>query len=312
MIDSPPPPPRPAVQHPDVDWSRVRRTSYHLRQQFIYRYPGPIADLRQRLVVVPGGAHGDQRLLRYDLEVSSQQHQRREEFDAFGNRVVWLSVPRVEHQIAFEVSLELERIADAGAFRVPIGEAVRYLTATPLTAPGDALRRAIQELRSTLRGTVDARVAAVNQWVFGTMVYTKDVTGVRTTAAEAFSLRAGVCQDYAHVMLAICRALGIPARYVSGHLLGEGGTHAWIEALVPHPTRSDALIARAFDPTHGCAAGLNYITIATGRDYRDVAPTTGTFSAPYGGILTARKQANVTCVEYADSSDQVEAARGAA
>ena len=67
------------------------------------------------------------------------------------------------------------------------------------------------------------------------MRYAHGVTGVKTTAAEAFALRQGVCQDYAHVMLALCRACGLPARYVSGHLLGEGGTHAWVEVLLPDP-----------------------------------------------------------------------------
>ena len=77
------------------------------------------------------------------------------------------------------------------------------------------------------------------------MAYTHGVTGVRTTAAEAFALRRGVCQDYAHIMLALCRLCDLPARYVSGHLLGEGGTHAWVDVLLPHPTQASAFIARA-------------------------------------------------------------------
>ena len=59
-------------------------------------------------------------------------------------------------------------------------------------------------------------------------------TSVETTAAEAWAIGRGVCQDSAHVLLAICRAAGVPARYVSGHLLGQlGGSHAWVEVLVP-------------------------------------------------------------------------------
>ena len=62
--------------------------------------------------------------------------------------------------------------------------------------------------------------------------YAHGVTSVATTAAEALAGGQGVCQDSAHVMIALCRAIGLPARYVSGHLLGEGGTHAWVEVIV--------------------------------------------------------------------------------
>jgi transglutaminase-like putative cysteine protease len=124
------------------------------------------------------------------------------------------------------------------------------------------------------------------------MRYTRGVTGVSTTAAEAFALGGGVCQDYAHVMLALCRLCGLPARYVSGHLLGEGATHAWIEVLLPD---GDGAVAHAFDPTHGVRTGLRHLTVATGRDYADVAPTSGTFRAGPSGALTSRQR--VTLME---------------
>ena len=80
-----------------------------------------------------------------------------------------------------------------------------------------------------------------------------------------------MCQDYAHCMLALCRLCGLPARYVSGHLLGEGGTHAWVEVLRAAPDGpEDALRPVAFDPTHDRRAGLKYLTVAVGRDYDDV------------------------------------------
>ncbi len=99
-------------------------------------------------------------------------------------------------------------------------------------------------------------------------------------------------------MLALCRLCGLPARYVSGHVLGEGGTHAWVEVLVPHPTDAEALCAVAIDPTHDRRAGLRYLTVAVGRDYCDVPPTSGTFDAPYSGVLTTHKRAAVTRVDY--------------
>jgi transglutaminase-like putative cysteine protease len=134
------------------------------------------------------------------------------------------------------------------------------------------------------------------------MCYRAGVTAVETTAAESYSLGAGVCQDFAHVMLALCRTAGLPARYVSGHLLGEGATHAWVEVLLPDIDRPGRTVAVPFDPTHGIVAGFEYVTVAIGRDFRDVTPTSGTFWAPYGGELHATKLAGALAVDYLDES----------
>ena len=115
------------------------------------------------------------------------------------------------------------------------------------------------------------------------------VTGVQTPAAMALHLGKGVCQDYAHILLAVLRLLGIPARYVSGHLLGEGAPHAWVEALVED---ASALGVPRSSPTIRptvAARASNYITVAVGRDYADVAPTSGTFSGPATGRLSAEQ-----------------------
>jgi transglutaminase-like putative cysteine protease len=130
-------------------------------------------------------------------------------------------------------------------------------------------------------------------WVQANLSYRFDATDVRTTAAQALALGAGVCQDYAHVMLALCRAGGLPARYVSGHLVGEGGTHAWVEVLVEDPLESRRALAVAFDPTHGRRADDGYVSIAVGRDYADVAPTSGTFASGGRGRLWCTKRLEV-------------------
>jgi transglutaminase-like putative cysteine protease len=126
--------------------------------------------------------------------------------------------------------------------------------------------------------------------------YAYGVTSVATTAAEALAGGQGVCQDAAHVMIALCRAIGLPARYVSGHLLGEGGTHAWVEVIVAvadADAGAGAARAVALDPCNGCRVGANYLTVATGRDYTDVAPTSGTYRGTARGNLTATKQVEV-------------------
>jgi transglutaminase-like putative cysteine protease len=131
------------------------------------------------------------------------------------------------------------------------------------------------------------------------MRYGFGATQVSTTAAEALAVGEGVCQDYAHIMLALCRLCGLPARYVSGHLLGEGGSHAWVEVLLADPDTPSETVAHAFDPTHGCAAGPGYLTVAVGRDYADVAPTSGWYRSRFGGSLVTRKRVGIVEVEYA-------------
>jgi transglutaminase-like putative cysteine protease len=126
--------------------------------------------------------------------------------------------------------------------------------------------------------------------------YRKGATSVGTTAAQAFAIGSGVCQDQAHVMLAMCRALGMPARYVSGHLLGEGLTHAWVEVILPHPRRPAIAVAVPMDPCHGRLAGATYVTVAVGRDYDDVAPTSGTYVGPHRNQLTSATRLAATFI----------------
>jgi transglutaminase-like putative cysteine protease len=111
-------------------------------------------------------------------------------------------------------------------------------------------------------------------------------------------------------MLAVSRHAGLPARYVSGHLLDEGGSHAWVEVLLEDTDRVTGWIAMALDPTHNRPIGLNYVTIATGRDYTDVAPTSGTYRASRLGSLHARNRFGLAAIDYrapADFGAQIEA-----
>ena len=133
------------------------------------------------------------------------------------------------------------------------------------------------------------------------MRYGTGTTNTETTASEALHIGQGLCQDYAHVMIAICRAAGLPARYVSGHMLGEGGSHAWVEVFLPSKG-DDRLESFAFDPTNQRRPNLQYITVAVGRDYADVSPTSGSFVAPYQGWLRFIKKAGLTSVEYLDEA----------
>jgi transglutaminase-like putative cysteine protease len=287
------------LDHREIRWDRVATASYLIRQHFRYDYPGTISGLEHRLVVVPPEEHADQRRVLHHVNFSPDGEVDTR-LDAFGNTVVDLSIPTAPGTVEFRAWASVERRSGRGPLLLPGAALIdqRLLRQTELTQPDTQLTEVAEALAASGRAG-RALAERVNTWVFCTLRYEPGATSVDTTAAEAMALGRGVCQDYAHVMLSICRILGLPCRYVSGHLLGEGGTHAWVEILVPDPRGSGMAAAIPFDPTHGRVAGLDYVTVAVGRDYRDVAPTSGSYASGPSGSLTASKRVDVTKLAYA-------------
>jgi transglutaminase-like putative cysteine protease len=264
-----------------------------------YAYPSPARELRHRLVVVPTDQHGYQQLNEYELQVSPAAVSQREAVDAFGNRVLEFYLPEVDTSLTFDVWSKVQQQVESAPRPVVAAEqAEHYLQPTRLTAVEETLAQVAVAFGQRYADPYQ-RAEAINHWTYGAMLYTRGLTTVTTTAAEALALGGGLCQDFAHVMLAICREAGLPARYISGHLLGEGASHAWVEVLLPGAEGAE-LTAWAFDPTNHCQATHKYITIAVGRDYADVSPTSGTFFADAPGQLVISKRAGLTAVEYAD------------
>ena len=258
-----------------------------LHETLRYDYPSPIRGLRHHLMLLPPLRHGGQRRIASSFEVKGAKSQVTELIDGFGNVAIEIRAATVRAYVEFVVEAVVEHRDRPVPLVAPEGCA-RLLDPSPLTMPDPALAAVARSLlESGATGLALAR--QVNAWVAATMHYRHDVTGVRTTAAQALALAAGVCQDYAHVMLALCRLCGLPARYVSGHLLGEGGSHAWVEVLVPAADDPSSLVSVTFDPTNDREGGRGYLTVAVGRDYTDVAPTHGTYSGQPGGRLTMRK-----------------------
>jgi transglutaminase-like putative cysteine protease len=287
-----------AIQPTSVDWASARRVSYLLRQSFRYVYPKPIQDLNHRLVVIPPERFGDQRRLRHHLSVDRDGVRFEDRKDRFGNMIVDVFASRVPEEIEFVAEVSVERHA-AEPNRLADGWLTEgyLLEASPLTAADERIKRAAQELRDSAEWGLPL-ADTINDWVYQSMTYQHGVTGVRTTAAQALEIGSGVCQDYAHVMLALCRVCGIPSRYVSGHLLGQGGTHAWVEVVLPTKDGTGDAIASTFDPTHASRGGLGYVTIAVGGDYSDVAPTSGTYKSSARGRLVTSKRVTLVEVEY--------------
>ena len=289
------------IDHHNVDWQRVQRTAYLIHQHLRYEYPGPIDDLHQVLMIVPPEHYGDQRLIVHRLEISTEQAETTHHEDEFGNFVLTPFVPHVEQAIDFEAWIVVERAANNGPHYLPVSSLTdeRYLNPSRLTQPDDTLREVAETLQQEgLQGEQLAR--RINEWTYHALRYEHGVTHIRTTASEALTSGKGVCQDFAHIMLVLCRLCGLSARYVSGHMLGEGGTHAWVEVLLPVEGQPDKAFVLPLDPTHNRETTLSYITVAVGRDYLDVAPTSGTYRAAYAGQLSAYKSVGLTSLEYCE------------
>ena len=286
----------PFVDHTTVDWATVRRVRFALHQRLRYDYRSPITNLRHRLMVLPPDVHGDQRVLTSAIDVAGPEVATHKDLDGFGNLRYEYRADRVDEMIAFEVSAIIERRPAHGATRLPLASLrdSRLLGPTPLTWPDTAMRVIADRLARAGDGGL-AHADRVNTWVHQVMRYRPSVTNVDTTASRALGLAQGVCQDYAHIMLALCRLAGLPCRYVSGHLLGEGGSHAWVEVVV---REGDEAVAVPFDPTHGRRVGPSYLTVAVGRDYADVAPTYGTFEGTTAGVLSSVKRLGVSEIDF--------------
>jgi transglutaminase-like putative cysteine protease len=283
----------PVLDHRGLDLRAARRVRYVLEQSFRYEYDAPVQALRQRLVIVPPARHGSQYLRAYRLSVTGAPARRRLRRDTDGNVIAWLEAEKVHRDIEFRLAAVIERVSDDGPTLLPATalRSPRLLRATSLTAADGRLRAMAGRVRAQCAdATTEETAAQVSDAVSQALSYADGVTTVKTTAAQALAGGRGVCQDYAHVMLAVCHELGLPARYVSGHLLGQGGTHAWVEVIVP---RGEHAEAAAFDPCNGRRTDCGYVTIATGRDYADVAPVSGSYYGASAGRLTAGRRVGI-------------------
>lgn len=151
----------------------------------------------------------------------------------------------------------------------------------------DAMQEVSSGIRSAAKTPADA-FEAIRIWAMEEMHYSPGSTHVSTTATEAFHKRSGVCQDYAHVTIALLRSLGIPSRYISGYLHPDpeadpgisytGQSHAWIQAWLGNWI--------SLDPTIGETPGDRHVFVASGRDYGDVPPIKGIVDSARGQHLT--------------------------
>lgn len=267
-------------------------------------YSSPVARCVRRLRVLPPVRRAGQRVLDSQWRCEPEADAAREWEDPFGNRVLELCHARIDGDFRFALELFTEHRVDKvqvdkdqvdkdqvdanhqvktdeinvamnvarevglpenglGAFLLPsslaeqlpeVGRVVRHLANTREIGNGDSERDA-------------ARLCA---WAHRALRYEVGQTGTRTSAGQALERGSGVCQDFAHVLISLCRAARMPSRYVSGYAPGEGLMHAWVEVLC-----GESWIA--FDPTHNRRTDAHCVFVACGRDFRDVSPVGGTY-----------------------------------
>jgi transglutaminase-like putative cysteine protease len=224
----------------------------------------------------------DQTSLSYRLKISPQA-QVTSYRDGFGNRVDLFNVPSSYHELVVTTTSFVrthrrpvaDRLAKARALWPddrPVGvEAMEFLQSSPLIPRCPELDQFVAGL-SLPSGPLAETLTALMKAVSDRLVYEKGVTRAKTTVDEALNLGRGVCQDFAHLTIGACRALGLPARYVSGYINhpGEIATHAWCQVWA-----GDSVGWVDFDPTHNEFVGDDYVMTAVGRDYNDVPPNRG-------------------------------------
>lgn len=269
---------------------------YAISHRTTYTYTSDVAYSRLVAHLVPR-ATGRQQPLAFSVNVTPVPVKKFVRSDYFGNTTSWFIIdePHAVLEIlaqsdvvvdpipAFEpdVSPSWESVRDS--LEVPADastrEALEYTFDTPLTATNDDIvayaRRSFISERPLLACALD-----LNARIHADFTFDKEATDTSTTVKDAFALRAGVCQDFAHVGLATMRSMGLAARYVSGYLLthpppgrerlvGADASHAWISVWIPPYGWID------FDPTNDVLPSSEHITVAWGRDYGDVAPIHG-------------------------------------
>ncbi|HET9686218.1 MAG TPA: transglutaminase family protein [Pseudolabrys sp.] len=251
-----------------------------------YAYETPPTGVTQLLRKTPRD-HDGQHVLAWRIDISEDcllhQHE-----DAFGNITHYFTADGPLTKLTVEVDGEVDTQDTDGVVRGGIERfpPQLYLRETPLTQPDPAIVEFAQTTRAAGdRGSLvllhDLMIALNREIAFDT-----DPTHAATTAAQAFTLRRGVCQDITHIFVAAARALGVPARYIGGHFHRADGVttqeagHAWAEAYVEN------LGWVGFDPTNGICTSESHVRVAVGLDYLGAAPVRGTRFGGSGETLT--------------------------
>ena len=261
----------------------THRTTFH--------YSGPVRDSENTLHLEPRDFR-TQRTLRSIIRVIPATRLHRFT-DLFQNITHQFELPQPHNRLVVESRIRIENFhheLSPEALNVKYPEAFhdwateeswQYIQESRhVSKHPDIWRAAIERIEN--HPCIHGQALAIMSWIHHEFTYSPGSTDVNTHLEEAFAQRRGVCQDYAHVMIGMCRSIGIPARYVSGylyngsqdHLIGDQASHAWVEVHLPHAGWV------GYDPTNNTIADERFVKIAVGRDYHDVSPIQGGYTGP--------------------------------
>lgn len=215
--------------------------------------------------------------------------------DLNGNIVHFFELPEAHHRLLIEARSIVETISQVDFQNFPYGvnlsklskmegipECRDYLQTSTYVEINPEVWRMAVDIQDSSKDVFQTAYQ-VMEFIYQNFEYCKSTTTVDTHANEVLKIRRGVCQDFAHAALALCRCIGIPARYVSGYfydssrdqkMRGAEASHAWIEVMVGGHGWF------GLDPTNNRVVDDTYVILGTGRDYRDVAPVTGSYYGP--------------------------------
>ena len=285
----------------------------HLLHETRYAYTPTVESAHHVLHLKPA-SHAGQQLLRHSLSISPQPARLQELTDVYGNSRSYFSLQGPHDKLTVRANSIVSTLAlnaapqDAAAglpwevvreqFRYQAGgaydSASEFVFASPYVPRDDAFAEFARPSFIPGRPLPEAAHDLMER-IHEAMTYESDSTEVGTTALEALQAGKGVCQDFAHIMVACCRALGVPARYVSGYMLttpppgkprliGSDASHAWASVYCPVESKVGGMaladgqspgLWMDFDPTNNRAPGEDYVTLAIGRDFLDVSPMRG-------------------------------------
>jgi transglutaminase-like putative cysteine protease len=241
----------------------------HIRHETRYRYERPVKYSVQSLHLTPR-RDLSQRALAWNIVAPGR---RLEQIDAYGNISHLLTIEEPHREIRIVVHGVVETAdADARLDDGPLSP-LAYLAPTQLTLPNEDLKAFAQGALSLVTEPRQ-RAQALAEAVYGAVRYRSGTSDVQDSAAVAFKSGEGVCQDHAHVFIASARAVGMPARYVSGYLYTgdakDAASHAWVDVWL-----GAEIGWQSMDVTHKRPAVRTYCRLAVGRDYLDAAPVRG-------------------------------------
>ncbi len=262
--------------------------TYRIKHITRYSYASTVIDCANQVILYP--INDEFQLVKKHELIISHNPEIEEFIDYFGNRVGTFSILRPVNEIVIESNIDVE----TKPVEIPLTHNSAEITWSKLAEMKeqfpyidfltnanfnccDDIREETNKIFDINQGTFE-NAQALSKYVFDNFEYQKGVTSVETQLDEVWKMKAGVCQDFAHILLVMLRMMGIPSRYVSGYicpkgneLRGEGATHAWVEVAIPFAGWIGV------DPTNNCVVSDQHVRLAVGRNFSDCTPVKGTY-----------------------------------